>query len=437
MKNILENVLSQVKDQKAEGDVILNRASSLNMSVQQNALAEYKVSSSQVLGLRLIKDGKVGLSYTESLDEQSLKTLVKQAVENAQTNSPNQHERILDHAGHISDEIEYPEVEASMPEKVQRVLTLESELKNRDPRFLASPYNGYSEGEYFGYYMSTKGRSTSYKDKMYTIYTGALLGEGQKKATYYDSHMTHTYQELDWEKVISHTLDYAQQILKEAPIATGKYEVRLTEDALSSLLGVFSSLFSAKAVMDKVNPWGNKLGAQVTAAGLSIEDHPQFARSFRINKVDSEGVETKPMYLVKDGELKDFYHNSITANHFKTQTNAHGARGPQGPLGVSGNTTIIHGKKAKPLPPKYLEIFQLDGLHAGTNRITGDFSLPVKGFVWENGEKKMTFGNVTLSGNFFNMLKEVEVVGTELMSSRDRSFFSVPLIFNGLSIAGA
>lgn len=90
-----------------------------------------------------------------------------------------------------------------------------------------------------------------------------------------------------------------------------------------------------------------------------------------------------------------------------------------------------------PMPPKYLEVIQMDGLYSGANRVTGNFSVAVKGHVWENGKRVMTFGNITLSGNLIELLKNVEVVGENLMSSTDESFFSVPLMFHGLSIAGS
>ena len=78
----------------------------------------------------------------------------------------------------------------------------------------------------------------------------------------------------------------------------------------------------------------------------------------------------------------------------------------------------------------------MDGLYSGANRVNGNFSVAVKGYFWENNQKVMTFGNITLSGNIVELLSRVEVTGDQLQSSTDQSFFSVPLIFHDLSIAG-
>ena len=437
MKNLMEKILNQVTDHKAEADLILSTSKSLKLSAQGEAISEYKVSSSQILGIRLIKDHKVGISYTESLDEESLALMVSQALENAETNEPNPYEKILDLSGEVNDVITYDEKEVDITEKTKQVIRLETEVKSRDSRVEAVPYNGYAENEFISQYMSSRGRYGKYQDQSYQVWTSALLGEAAKKSMYYDLSLAHKFQDLDWEYVIKNSLYHAQEMLKEKTIPTGKYQVRFTEDSFKDLMDVFSSLYSAKAAMDKVNPWANKLGEVVTSSELTIEDHPLFEKAFRISKFDSEGVERKPLKLVKEGVLQSFYHNSITANALKASNTGHASRGPQSSLNIGGTVLLIKGRNVRPAPPKYLEIIQMDGLHAGTNSITGDFSLPVKGYIWEGGEKKQAFGGVTLNGNFFNMLKNVEVTGSELQASTDRSFFSVPLIFNDLSIAGS
>lgn len=436
MKNIMERVISEVTDNKAEADLILTKSKSLKMSVQNYLLSDYKVSSSQILGIRLIKNNKVGISYTESLDEDSLKTMIHQALENAETADENPIEQIQHLNGEVMDVLIPVNDEVSTEDKIQKVLELEAYPKRLDKRVQSVPYNGYTEYEAESHYLSSKGRYGLYTDQSFSIWSSLLLSEGDKKATYHDFHQAHRFSELNWKKVTENALFHAQHILTEKPISTGKYQVMFTTDAFSSLLGVFSGIFSAKSAKDKTNPWTEKMGSIVTSSDITIEDHPLFPKTFRVSKFDDEGFERKPLKLVEGGELKSFYHNSVTANYFKTQTTGHASRGATTPMGVSGTTLVISGKNSKPIPKRYLEIIQLDGLHAGTNYITGDFSLPVKGYLWENGERVLTFGNVTLSANFYEMLKNLEVAGDELVATTSQSFFSVPLVFNDLSIAG-
>jgi len=432
----MDRVMNQVSDLKAEADLILSTSKSLKMSAQNGAISEYKVSSAQILGIRVIKNGSVGISYTEAMDDDSVKYMIGQAIQNAETNEPNQNEKILELTGILSDESSYPENDTDIKFKTQKALELESEVKARDSRVVAVPHNGYSENEFTSLYLTSKGRFTKYSDKSYSIISSALLDDKGKKANFYDYNLAHTFNELKWDKVIDTSLFHARNILEEKSLPTGKYHVLFSPDSLKSLIECFSNFYSAKSAMDKVNPWSEKLGEQVVSKDISIEDQPLHDQAFRISKFDSEGVVRKPLSLIQDGMLKSFLHNSVTGNYFKTTTTGHGSRGAGSSLNVAGTHFLISGKNIKPRPNKYMEVIQMDGLHSGANRVTGNFSVAVKGYLWENNQKVMTFGNITLSGNLIELLKNVEVVGSELESSIDLSFFSVPLMFNDLSIAG-
>lgn len=437
MKSMMEKVMNNITDKKGEGDLILSTSKSLKMSAQKGEINEYKVSSSQILGVRVIKDNRVGISYTESFDEDSLKLLVKQAFDNASNSEPNEKEAILKLSGHLNDVSSYPEETVDIALKTQKALELESKVKALEPRTVAVPYNSYSESESESFYLSSSNRSTTFGDKSYSIMSSALLDDKGKKATYYDFSMGHRFADLQWNKVVENSLYHARNLLEEKTLPTGRYSVRFDEDCLKSLFDCFGNFYSAKSAMDKVNPWATKLGEEVMSKDLSIEDHPTYAEAFRKSLFDSEGVEQKPMMMVRDGKLENFYHNSVTANHFKTQTTGHAARGPSSSLNVSGTHLLVKGKNKKAAPTKYLEVIQMDGLYSGANRVAGTFSVAVKGYVWENGVKTMTFGNITLSGNFMDMMKNVDVTGDKLVASSDQSFFTVPLIFSGLSIAGS
>lgn len=437
MKNVLDRVLNELTDHKAEADLIHITSKSLKMSAQKGAISEYKVSSSQIVGVRAIKEGKVGISYTESFDDESISLLIKQALQNAETSEANPDESLLALTGELRDEMNKPEAPVDMAIKTQKALELETKPRAMDQRVVSVPYNSYSESEYYSQYLSSRGRSAIYTDKSYTVTSSALMDDKGKKANFYDFHSAHTFNELQWDRVVENSLFHAKNLLTEQSLPTGRYAVMFNTDNLKDIIGCFANFYSAKSALDKMNPWATKIGEEVASKDLSIEDHPLFDRSFRISKFDGEGMERKPLSLIQDGVLKNFYHNSVTAKKFNTTTTAHAVRGPDSSLNVTGTDLIIRGKNKKPLPQKYLEVIDMAGLYSGANRVTGNFSVAVKGYVYENGKRTMTFGNITLSGNLMEMLKKVEVVGDELLASTDESFFSVPLIFDGLSIAGA
>ncbi len=436
MKTLMENVMNQIKDLNAEGDLIFSDSKVLKMSAQGGAISEYKVSSAQILGVRVVKNDSVGISFTEALDRDSVRIAVKQALQNAEANAPNVHEKIIKSGGELLDQGLYPEEETDIKVKTEKALWLESAVKALDSRVTVVPHNSYSENIYQSLYLNSSGRKTEFSTKTYSIVSSALLEDRGRKANYHDYHLAHRFQDLNWKKVVETSLYHAKNILSSKTLPTGKYQVIFSQDCLQELMDCFSDFFSAKAVLDKVNPWENKLHEQVISADLSIEDHPLYVEAFRTKMFDSEGVASKALSIVLDGKLNSFIHNSLTASQLNTVTTGHASRGPASSLDVATSTILIKGKNQKPLPPKYLEVIQMDGLYSGANSITGAFSVGIKGYLWEHGEKIATVGGVTLSGNLLKMLNDVEVVGEILEPSNDLTFFSVPLVFHDISIAG-
>ena len=59
-------------------------------------------------------------------------------------------------------------------------------------------------------------------------------------------------------------------------------------------------------------------------------------------------------------------------------------------------------------------ITEISGLHAGANQISGDFSLLAKGYAVHDGKKAEAVKQITVAGNFFEVLKDVVAVASDL-----------------------
>ena len=80
-------------------------------------------------------------------------------------------------------------------------------------------------------------------------------------------------------------------------------------------------------------------------------------------------------------------------------------------------------------------ITELGGLHAGANVISGDFSLLARGFEVHGGQCVRAVEQITVAGNFFQMLKDIEAVGSDL-KFRGSPVASPSLLLRGLMVAG-
>ena len=62
-------------------------------------------------------------------------------------------------------------------------------------------------------------------------------------------------------------------------------------------------------------------------------------------------------------------------------------------------------------------ITELQGLHAGINAISGDFSLQCHGYCIDKGVLSNPVSQITVSGNFFELLKEIDAVANDFFLS--------------------
>ena len=85
-----------------------------------------------------------------------------------------------------------------------------------------------------------------------------------------------------------------------------------------------------------------------------------------------------------------------------------------------------------------LVITELDGLHAGVDPVSGDFSLKAAGFLARGGSIIGPVSNITIAGNFIAMMKDVLAVGSDLEYSLPMGgYFGAPsLLIAALTVAG-
>ena len=83
-------------------------------------------------------------------------------------------------------------------------------------------------------------------------------------------------------------------------------------------------------------------------------------------------------------------------------------------------------------------ITDLQGLHSGLNPVSGDFSLPANGFKIENGKIGYPVNQIVVSGNFIQLLKDIDEIGSDLVVGGPMSlnFGSPSIKIKKLTVSG-
>jgi len=438
MKNIKENIYKITKENNIKAfDVIVDKGNNFNLSVDDGKLKKYEVSGSEIVGIRVIKDSRVGISYSEATDYDSLEFMTKQALSNSVVAKLDAHQKIsVKHDKPVigNNDLTYIPDSTDADAKIELALKLESGLKEKDPS-TKSPYNGFFESDAESIVFNSEGTECMQKNKIFACYTYALLDRDGEKSDHFQGSYSRTFKGLDLNSCIENSYNHAELLLKGKPISTGKYDIIFSIDQLCDLFGVFSRVFSAKAAIEKINPWKDKLNEPVAHDSLTLIDSPRYNGAMSYSTFDSEGALNNDLTLIEKGVLKNFYHNTSTSNYYKTKNNARAARSAKSNLSVSGNNLIIAKGTENVRKSKYVELIQLKGLHSGADAISGDFSFGASGYLYDGETLIQPVKGITISGNFYKMIKELQL-GNNLQSDWKKCFFAPDIRFFDLSIAG-
>jgi len=435
-----QQVFDQVTGAGATGDLIIDEGETLSLKARDGELEEYKVSSSRIFGLRVIKDGHIGTAYSEAVDADALGSMVAQALNNAGFGKTEPHENILPNAGQLKtdDALLCPQDEISVEQKIEMALEIEGKLTTKE-KIKNVPYNGVQDITSQRQIFSSAGLNALTRSRVCAAYAYALAEDGEKNAMQGSSQVSRMFSGLDAATVIDKTHEKCIGLLDGKPVPSKHYDVIFDSDCQTSVFGVFAMMFSGKAAKDGINPMREKIGSVIADSRLTVYDHPLNADGFGYHLFDAEGTATKKSELIVDGCLQTLIHNSATASYFDSATTGHASRGPRSTLGVNLHQVEI-AKGSEDLPTlhcgEYLELTDLTGLHSGANAISGNFSFGASGYLCKDGERIQAVRGITVAGNFYEMLNKIALIGNQQHWNEGRSALMPSIRFSDVAISG-
>ncbi|MEE2786808.1 MAG: TldD/PmbA family protein [Myxococcota bacterium] len=432
-------VLERAAERGALADVIVSCGDTLSLRAENGALGQRSVSQDIGISIRVVKDQRVGVSYSQSIERHQLDRMVEQAIGNASISRIDEFQDIS--AMPVSyaplPDTTYQTDTASLQDKIEAALYLEQRLADRMPG-TSAPYNGLTDATREVYVTNSHGVYAHHRERSLSCYTSALLTRDAQKSSHMSMRTARTFDGLDVEACADEAFETAEALLDGQPIATGHYDVVMGPDVFRGLLGVFQP-FSGVMAMKGLSVWSKKQGTSVASSVLNVHDDPLRPDGLLTRTFDDEGVAKKPRTLLADGVLQTFLHNRQTAQYFGVDSTGHGRRGLRDTLDVSRSHLVIevdtegadgvyHGR--------CVDIVGLEGLHAGANAITGAFSLKATGFLVENGVPVQPIRGITVAGNFFELLQNIQSASTSSRWDHRRSVWAPDIRFSGCTIAG-
>ena len=395
---------------------------SFQVSVKGGQIINYNVSSSVGLSFRALVNGKMGYASTQVLDDDAIDLLIDGASGNAGMIETEDEEFIF------AGSEKYPELDVYNPaidaitaaEKIDMAKQLEQKVLALDPAVKqvqmvqVVSMNGEKR------IVNSKGLDVSFRDNAIGCAAVAIAMDEGKVAVGMGYKFVRKPEELDLDQAAAAAVKDAVDGLNAAPVASGAYKVILRNDVMGSMLSCFDSVFSADMAQKGLSLLKGREGEEIAAPIITIVDDPLDPNALASTPFDAEGVATTRREIVKDGKLVTLLHNLKTAKKQGVETTANASKGsyasavdiaPTNFYILPGNASI---EELFAQAGDGLLITDVAGLHSGANQISGDFSLGASGYRIENGKLTEAVNQITVAGNFFEMLKDIEAVANDL-----------------------
>lgn len=416
---------------------------SLSISVYKEEVEKYNLNNSAGLSFRGKFGDRIGYSYTEILDEDAIEMLVKKAKENVLAIENNDIQFIYEGDKEYKEISTYHEELEDIPadKLINIAISMEKEAKkycNKVESFSGCSVS-YSSGKYG--IINSKGLNLSNKSNLLTAYVVPIVKDLDKMYDGCGYVVAKSLNDVKPDKIAKMGVDEALSKIGGTSIASGNYRVIINNEAMVSLLSTFTGIFSGDAVQKGLSLLKDKEGEIIATDIVNLVDDPHLEDGLASVSFDDEGVATLKTYLIKNGKLNSLLHNLKTANKAGVKSTGNGFKASYAsPISVSPTNFYIEPginslEEMTKKINKGLIITDFAGLHSGANSITGDFSLAAKGFYIEDGIKTHPVEQITVAGNFFTLLNNIEEIGSDLKFPMS-SVGSPSIIIKELSIAG-
>ena len=313
--------------------------------------------------------------------------------------------------------------------KVSKDLRNLYELKDKYPNLA----NLELEYEYANNSITIKNASSNLKssDYYHVFAAGVSVNDKEKSKASYITYFAKNYDFNGFKEEIITSLEGLKYKLNSTSLKTDRYNIIIKNNIVADILAAFVSMFYTKNIMQNESILVDKFNKKVFSDKISIVEEPFSASAIYRKYFDTEGTKTTVKKIIDNGVFIKKLNNieyAIKSNESETGN----ASGVFNMHIVSGNNT--YDELIKELDNGII-IDEAMGLHSGIDVKSGNISIPVSGYLVENGVITNGVDMIVLSTNIFELLSNVISVGNDMSHSRI-DVLSPSLLLSNIAIAG-
>lgn len=442
-KNIFIDKLFEKASLKGIYEFEIYFLSNLNTSIKiyQGKIENFSNNQNQGISFRGMVDGKMGYSYSESLEDEDIDFLINEVIENASCIESLDKQFIYGEKTNYTDTITYSSAIENLDTDLVKdfLIKMEEYALSIDERVKKVNFCSFAMGSGEKIIKNSKGLELHSKENICYTYISVIAEENGVVKTGSHFQLGRDFSKFDYKELSEVAVKRALNKFGTITLTEVPKTCVIENLAFSSLLGAMSNIFSAEAVQKNISKLKGKLNEPVASSIVTLVDDPFLKDGLANSSFDDEGVPTSYKEIIQDGILKTYLYNLKTAYKDGVSSTGNGVKGSyKGTVGISSFNLYI--KPSNKSFDKMIEnikegIFITDfaGLHSGLNTISGDFSLAGEGFYIKDGKIDKPLNQITISGNFFELLKNIKDIASDIKFSFS-SVGSPSIVVEGLKV---
>ncbi len=420
--------------------------SSMSIDILEGEVSSYENSATSSLSFRGLKNGQMGYCSTNIMEDSSIDFLLKSAMENCEVLNDEDPQFI--YCDEKNKDLYYSQLSEGYEKNTYKRfeelgLKLEEAILALDSRIDAVDYLtiACSTGPYL--IINSKGLH-SYRD------TDGISIIASARATDSDGSVKsgghywigRDIDDFDMDKFLAKFKDNLIGKMGAKSCKAGSYKTVLKAEAFHQFFTVFFGNFMATTMQRGLSLLADKEGQTIASDCFTVKEVPMYDKALTKIPFDDEGVLTTEKAIIDKGVFATALYDLKSANKAGRQSTGNGFRSGSAVSEMPTNLVVETGDKSF---DELLEevgegiiLTDLSGLHAGVNAISGDFSLLCEGYLIEKGKKGRPVEQITVAGNFYEVIKSIKSVGNDIINvpSGEGEFFTPSVYIESLAISG-
>ncbi len=437
MKSILENAL-KVSD---SAEVYYREGFSTTVSIERGKIKEILSNKKNEVSLRIVKNGNMGTAVATSIEDETL-------IERALISLKHQNSQPIEFPNEPMSEV-YSDSAEVVEMTTEELVTLAKDVSSRLYQAAPEVATGVSVTKEV---KSVRLMNSSGFDDAY-VFTNVLLGmntynekgfHGASKE--YSGAKIPNVRQADIDRLIErHKLD-------EKPVSLGneKMPVIFTGNVMGALMLRVLGGVNGGNIVKELSPMCGKIGTQVFSDKITIRDDGGMPFGCNTFKFDDEGTRARNTLIYENGILRNYLLNVGQATKLSLKPTGNGVKRTLFSKEIEDAPTVFETNlviEGNSIPDQALIgkvkrgllITSVMGAHTG-NIIQGEFSLNISsGFLIEEGQLTGKVKGCMISGNIYDLFKNIEGLGSEYEVMRSVFYnmgYSPMVLFNEANIVG-